>query len=128
MKTIKSLQQSHFCKRTMLRILSTVFCIAAFLTVASSPAYAAITLQESDFYIGLMALLNDTMQVAMIACPVVGGLFCVYYLIRRGMADEQDGKMWNKRIWTAIICGVGGSLVTGIIALITSYVSSPTSP
>lgn len=128
MKTIKSLQQSPFCKRTMLRILATVFFISAILTGTSSPAYAAKTLQESDFYIGLMALLNDTMQVAMIACPIVGGLFCVYYLIRRGMADEQDGKMWNKRIWTAIICGVGGSLVTGIIALITSYVSSPTSP
>ena len=37
------------------------------------------------------------------------------------MSDEQDGKMWNKRMFVAIICGVGGALVSGVISTIASY-------
>ena len=37
------------------------------------------------------------------------------------MADEQDGKMWQRRITNAIIWGVGGGLIAGIIALVSSY-------
>ena len=37
------------------------------------------------------------------------------------MSDEQDGKMWTKRMVVAIICGAGGALVSGIISTIASY-------
>lgn len=123
MKTTKTSCNPLCCKQTIRQILSIVFAISVFVTVMISPVYAA-SIQDADFYKGLVNLLNDLMTVAMILCPIVGGLAAIFCLIRRSMADEQDGKMWTKRIVTAIICGVAGSLVTGIIALITSYVSA----
>ena len=54
-------------------------------------------------------------------CPLVCGLVAIYFAIRKGMADEQDGKMWQRRITNAIIWGVGGGLIAGIIALVSSY-------
>lgn len=71
---------------------------------------------KSKFATGTKNLVVDIMYYLVILCPLFGGAFAVYYLIRRSMADETDGKMWTKRITTAIICGVLGSLVSGIIA------------
>ena len=51
----------------------------------------------------------------------VAGISAVVYHIRRSMADEADGKMFQKRVVTALICGVAVSLVGGIITLISSY-------
>ena len=37
------------------------------------------------------------------------------------MSDEQDGKLWEKRIKVAILCGVGGCLTSGAISVLSSY-------
>lgn len=122
MNTPKVPRSSLCRKRTARQILSAAFAVSAFITAMISPTYAA-SLQSSQMYIGFMQFLNDLMTVAMIACPVIGGLAAVVFLARRSMADEQDGKMWMKRVYQAVACGIGGGLVTGIIALITSYVN-----
>lgn len=106
--------------RTASQVLSLSFSLSAFVAGMVSPAYAS-SIQTSTFWTGLMAFLNDLMTVLTIACPVVGGVAALVFTIRRSMADEQDGKMWQKRITTAIICGVAGCLISGIIALITGY-------
>lgn len=88
------------------------------------PAYAAEggeTIQNSKIYTGFVDLISDLTTAGMIICPAAGALFALYYFIRRGMADEQDGKLWTKRIVTSLVCGVGGLLVSGIISLLTSY-------
>lgn len=76
---------------------------------------------ESKLATGTLNLANDVSSWLCMLGPVVGGLYAVYYLIRRSMADETDGKMWTKRAWTAGIIGVGVLLVSGIIALLTGY-------
>ncbi len=78
-------------------------------------------LMGSKVFTGTQKLINDATTGLTILCPIVGGLAAVYCLIRKALADEQDGKLWNKRITMSIICGVAGMLVTGIIAMIASY-------
>ena len=85
------------------------------------PVNAAGGLQGSNLYTGAMALVNDITTGLTVLCPLVGGAAALVFVIRRSMADEQDGKMWSKRITTAVICGVAGMLVSGLIALLTSY-------
>lgn len=100
--------------------LSRLCVVVILLAVMVIPASAA-GLNDSDIYTGTMNLLADLMLAATIACPTVGGLAAVVFLLRRSMADAQDGKMWMNRVVIAVACGVGGGLVTGLISLIASY-------
>lgn len=102
------------------RILSIAFALAISIVWLTYPA-EAVSIQNSELFKGAMALLKDCMVAAVILCPVLGGLAAVVCLGRRSMADDQDGKAWTKRACTAIICGVGGSLVSSVIALVSSY-------
>lgn len=102
------------------RVLGTSLILAMAIAYMTVPAMAA-TLQESNVFTGLKALLNDALAIAVVLCPLVGGAVAVFCLIRRSMADEQDGKMWMKRMYVAIGCGVGGCLVSGLISLLISY-------
>lgn len=81
----------------------------------------ATGLIDSTLFKGAMNLLNDATTAATLACPILAGLCAIVFVARRSMADEQDGKLWSKRITIAITCGVGGMLVSGVIALLTSY-------
>ncbi|MEA4895909.1 MAG: hypothetical protein VB064_11710 [Oscillospiraceae bacterium] len=100
-------------------IKTSVPAVLAFMSVTVQ-AYAD-NLSSSTVGTGIRNILNDLSSFGMVICPIVGGAAAVYFLIRRSMADEQDGKMWSRRIWVAILCGVGGLLVSGIISLISSY-------
>lgn len=91
------------------------------LVLAMALPVSAAGLTDSTIVTGTQQLLTDATTVLAILCPVVCGLVAIYFAIRRGMADEQDGKMWTRRITTAIICGVGGGLISATIALVASY-------
>ena len=95
--------------------------VLTLLVLTTTPAYAAGGIAGSELGAGLINLTNDVFLYLTIICPIVGGAAAAWFAIRRSMADEQDGKMWEKRIKTAIICGVGGGLGSGVIALVSSY-------
>ena len=76
---------------------------------------------DSSVATGTLALVRDVTAWVTVLCPLVCGRVAIYFAIRKGMADEQDGKMWQRRITNAIIWGVGGGLIAGIIALVSSY-------
>lgn len=82
---------------------------------------SASTVATSTLATGIKSLITDVSAFLVILCPVVGGCMAVYFVIRRSIADDQDGKMWTKHITTAIICGVAGMVISGIITLISSY-------
>lgn len=111
-------------KNNNLKSKVSMFAVLAVTMLLMATPASATGLQGSTIYTGTMQLLADLMLWATIACPVIGGLAAVVFAIRRGMADSQDGREWNKRIVTAIVCGVGGGLITGIISLIASYYAS----
>jgi Na+/H+ antiporter NhaA len=98
------------------RIFFSLVILALFIVPAS-----AGDLADSTLGTGLKQLLNDTSTYLMILCPIAGGAAGVYFAIRRSIADEQDGKFWEKRIKVAIGCGVGGCLVSAIISMLSSY-------
>ncbi len=94
---------------------------AVLVTMSMVVPASADNLSSSTVGTGIRNMLNDVSSFGIVLCPIVGGAAAVYFLIRRSMADEQDGKMWMRRIWIAIICAVAGCLVSGIIALFSSY-------
>ena len=102
------------------RTAATIAAATLLPMVMSTPVFAD-NISSSTIGVGITNLLNDLSTYVVILSPTVGGLAAVYFVIRRGMADEQDGKLWEKRIRTAVICGVAGALIGGIIKLIASY-------
>lgn len=120
MKTTKTPRASLCCKRTARQILTIAFALLIAFTTGSIRA-GAVDIQSTVFYTGTMKLLNDLLLWATVAAPVIGGLAAIIFGIRCGMADDQDGKIWKKRAIKAGISGVVAALVTGIIAVITSY-------
>lgn len=108
-------------KRTnFFRKAAVLCCVMAAMLYSVIPASAA-GLTESTVFTGTFALVNDLTTWAILLCPLIGGLAALIFMIRRSMADPQDGKMWTNRMVIAIACGVGGSLVSTLIAIITSY-------
>lgn len=99
--------------------IRTLFLPCAALLVQSAAATGNIA--SSELGTGLTNLTNDVLSFLLILCPSVAGAMGVYYLIRRGLADEQDSKMWMRRFITAIGCGAGAALVVGMIKLVASY-------
>lgn len=139
MKTINNTNkvqrfEGKISKNTLIRFFTVVMTVCFAVTLLAIPAFATETgdaggtstggsLAGSSIVTGITKLVNDLSTVLMVLCPTVGGAAAVYFTIRRSMADEQDGKMWSKRITTAIICGVAGLLVSGLITLLSGYFS-----
>ena len=106
------MKRSYKTRAALLALTTTVLSIA--------PA-SANNIMDSILGTGLVNLVNDASFLLIILCPLVGAAAAGWFAIRRSMSDEQDGKMWEKRIKVAIICGVGGCLTSAIIAIGASY-------
>lgn len=111
-------------RRTLSRLFSILCCLIVFLG-CTSPAYAANEIMEWDVFEGIKDLITDVTEVAMWLLPAIAGVYVIYCLIRRSIASDEggDAHMWNKKIKTAIICGVAGGAVSGLISLLSNYVS-----
>jgi len=84
------------------------------VTLPHSIAYASGDIGNSAFAKGFQKLLDDLTKWLIIIAPIVTGCLLIYLFIRRGAADEHEQKQWNKRIISALVCGVlavGASLV-----------------
>lgn len=126
MKKTKTPHNSLCCKHTVRQLLTMVFAMALFIAGTFPNTYAAenskvTKLENSDFYKGLLELLQDLSLAVTFIGPAICIICAGVFLARRSMADEQEGKMWNKRIATALICAVSIGLVSGIVTLIVSY-------
>ncbi len=105
------------CK--MLRFLPiTAAAVLLFMTAAFASDGG---LGSSTVVTGTRNLIGDITKVLTGLSLSIGGGLMAYCLIRKGMADETDGKMWQKRAITAAICGILGALATSIIAVFAGY-------
>ncbi len=95
--------------------------LSVFATGSTTPTDTGGSFENSTIAQGTKNLISDISVWFIAICALVGTASAVYCLIRRGMADEVDGKMWTKRCITAIICAVGGALIGGVVALVGSY-------
>lgn len=117
MKTVKTIK-NFFRKVWGTLCLIPVLALTAY---ADDPTTPGSDFANSTFATGTQRLLSDVGTWLIIIGISVGGVSAVVCLIRRAMADETDGRMWQKRAITAVLCGVGVSLVGGIITMISSY-------
>lgn len=105
--------------RTM-KIKRSVLTVAVLTVMLALPASAA-GFGDSIIAKGVSNLVKDVTSYLVVLCPLVGGMFAVYFMIRKSGADEQDKKMWHGRAVNAIISGVGGMLVSGLISVGAGY-------
>lgn len=91
----------------------------AFLTAQN--AFAANNIRVSKAGAGTHHLLMDIRSTLLWLAPVVGAVCLIYCAIRKGAADEQDAKSWQKRINTVLICVVICELAVGVITLVETY-------
>jgi hypothetical protein len=109
-------------ERTVLPMKKKTAAILAALSVmAMKTALAAGDFENSKIAAGLKKLIEDVSKWLLIIAPIATALFVIYYLIRKGMADEMEHKKWNSRIVTAVICGIGAVIASVTITMLTAY-------
>lgn len=118
-------QMKAIVRGTLAAFLFRLSTLAAFATGETTGGGTAATtggsFASSALAQGTKNLISDISVWFIVICALAGTASAVYCLIRRGMADEVDGKMWTKRCVTAVICAVAGALIGGIVSLIGSY-------
>lgn len=117
MKTVKTIK-NFFRKAWGTLCLIPVLALTAYAEDTTTPGG---DFANSTFAIGTQRLLDDVGKWLIGIGITVAGISALVQLLRRAFADEADGKMYQKRLYVAIICGVAMSVVGGIISLISSY-------
>ena len=117
MKTVKTIK-NFFRKAWGTLCLIPVLALTAY---ADDPTTPGGDFANSAFATGTKRLLEDASGWLIGIGIIAGGLAAGYCLVRRAFADETDGKMWKNRAITAGVCGVAVGVVSGIIALVSSY-------
>jgi len=107
-------------QKKMQSLVKRVFFSLVMLALCAVPASAG-SLASSTLGVGVKELISDVSALLIVLCPLTAAAAAGFFAIRRSMSDEQDGKLWEKRIKTAIFCGVGGCLVSSVITLLASY-------
>lgn len=90
------------------------------LSMFVTPARAA-GIADSDLGKGITRLIQDATAFVGIAGCAIAILAAMGFFAIRALADEQDAKMWNKRIKWAVICAVAIPLVSAVVNLLASY-------
>ena len=73
---------------------------------------------------GLEDFIGDVESFLLIVAPIAAICCSVYFAIRRSAADEQEGKMWTKRIITAWVGCAIALLSSGILELLKKYIGA----
>lgn len=102
-------------KKTINLIIATAFIILVKVNVLAG------NIQNDKVVTGTKKLIQDATKAIGIIGALVSVLFGIYFFIRKNMADEQDQKMWNKRITTTVICAVGIVVISGLLNTIVKY-------
>ncbi len=111
-------------KRKMKSLFVMLTLVVAMLTISATAfatSEAGGALGTSTLVTGTQKLISDVQTWLLVLAPVVGGVFIVYFAIRRSGADEQDQKRWNNRIVTAVVSTIGAVLAVGLLGTVLSY-------
>ena len=72
-------------------------------------------------FTGTQRLLQDAQAPLLIITTAVGVVFTIYFSVRKGMADQQEQHIWDKRrmaLWIGVAIAFAGQ---GIIQLLQTY-------
>lgn len=93
-----------------------------FLFATNATVAFAETIADSAMGTGFRNLIDDSMGYVLIILPILVALAVAYFSARKNFAeDEQDGKMWSKRIKTSFICLVIGECSATLVKVFMSY-------
>ena len=97
--------------------------IAIYVMLVSTVSVFASGIASSKLATGTTKLIGDITNWIMILAIPITILLVIYFAIRKGAADEQDQKMWQKRITTALVCGIGAIIASSLVGVLASYYS-----
>lgn len=102
--------------------------IMVMLTLAISNVSIVFAKGEADIsksilFTGTKSLFSDLRKGLLGLTAVLVVTLCIYFGIRYKMADEQDQRMWKKRIGGTIVIGVLITVSTVVIPIILGYYS-----
>ena len=97
--------------------------ISSFVTVTflTMSGFAQSKIANSVIATGTKKLITDVSSWLTGIAIAVTGVVCVALFIARGLSDEQDKKMWDKRIKTTIVSGILAITITSLIGVIAGY-------
>lgn len=94
------------------------FVAVTFLTMSG---FAQSKIANSVIATGTKKLITDVSSWLTGIAITVTAVVCVALFIARGLSDEQDKKMWDKRIKTTIVSGILAITITSLIGVIAGY-------
>lgn len=107
-------------KEKVIKILTTVSLLVFNIQLICINTYAA-GIGDSKLFTGTKKLFND-MKAPLIGLSAgIAIVLIVYFLIRIKMSDEQDAKIYKKRIVTVVACCIGIVLASSLLTVILSY-------
>ena len=97
--------------------------ISSFVTVTflTMSGFAQGNFANSVIVTGTKNLIADVSSWLTGIAITVTAVVCVALFIARGLSDEQDKKMWDKRIKTTIVSGILAITITSLIGVIAGY-------
>lgn len=91
------------------------------LTFLTMSVFAEGNIANSVIATGTKKLIADVSSWLTSIAITVTAVVCVALFIARGLSDEQDKKMWDKRIKTTIVSGILAITITSLIGVIAGY-------
>lgn len=97
--------------------------ISSFVTVTflTMLGFAQGNFANSVIVTGTKNLIADVSSWLTGIAITVTAVVCVGLFIARGLSDDQDKKMWDKRIKTTIVSGILAITITSLIGVIAGY-------
>lgn len=106
-----------------LRGFSRVVILALIIILIGQTVGVYASIQDSQLAKGTIKLFEDLTLLLLILAPIASAALIIYFLIRRGAADEMDQKTWNKRIVVVIVSCVCAVVASATINVILGYYS-----
>lgn len=106
-----------------MKISKRIFKILIFILIfnlMSTVAYASGVISFIGFT-GTKRLLNDLTTAAMVLLPIIVVILVIYFNVRKAGAEQDEQRMWTKRIKVALGCLIGGEVAAGLVNMIAFY-------
>lgn len=81
----------------------------------------ADNISGSKIATGTKQLVADATSWLLVIAPSVSVLLIIYYLIRKGMADEMEHKKWNSRVLVTIVSCIGAVVASVLVNVLVGY-------
>ncbi len=108
-------------KRKLAKILVVALAIMSVFTGYCLATEGTGGINNTTLVTGTQKLIIDFTNFILVLSPILTAFLIAWFLVRKSAADEMDGKRWDNRIKTTIVCCIGVVISSGLINVIISY-------